>query len=150
MRRGSAASSASAGATESSELGAVAGARPAADAFMYVCGDGGGGPAPRYECFEPAAAPLDQPFDEHMFAEFGKERQVQVVLGASGELHYREELPYHAPDKRKEPMLLPPGEPSPAPPPPAPVTQPTTTTTTAKKSDKKKNDNNGIKKKKTR
>ncbi|XP_049887305.1 retinal homeobox protein Rx2-like [Pectinophora gossypiella] len=108
---------------------------------MYVC-------EPRYEgAFEPGGGGgMEQPFEEHMFGEFGKERHVQVVVGAGGELHYREELAYAPPppppppDKRKdEPLLLPPDH---APPPPP--------TTTTKKSDKKKNDNNGIKKKKTR
>lgn len=133
------------GATEPSEARAeVAGPPPpAADGYMYVCEAPG---AARYECaFEPAPH-MEQPFDEHMFGEFGKERHVAVVVGDIGEL-YRDELPAFAPEhKRKdEPLLLQAAEPSaphaPHPPPPPPP---------AKKSDKKKSDNNGIKKKKTR
>ncbi|KPJ13549.1 Homeobox protein aristaless-like 4 [Papilio machaon] len=125
---------------------------------MYVCGDSAGGA--RYECaFEPSGGPgMDQPtFEEHMFGDFSKERHVQVVVGAGGELQYRDELPVFAAasdQKRKEePLLLqavdgaqpqhsahPPPHPQPPPPPP-PAT---------KKSEKKKGDNNGIKKKKTR
>ncbi|XP_053601860.1 retinal homeobox protein Rx2-like [Plodia interpunctella] len=107
---------------------------------MYVCGDGGPGGGPRYECFEGAAAMEQQAFEEHMFGEFGKERHVQVVVG--GEL-YRDELPVFAaePKRKEEPLLLPPVDAPPPPPPPTPAT---------KKSEKKKGDNNGIKKKKTR
>lgn len=145
-----------AAATEPSEVRAeVAGPHaPAADHYMYVCGEAGGA-GPRYECaFD--GGPMEQPpFEEHMFGEFGKERHVQVVVGAGGELQYRDDLPVfattppNAPSadvKRKdEPLLLPPdGAP---PPPPAHSSTPTTS---SKKSDKKKNDNNGIKKKKTR
>lgn len=137
------------GATEASEVGAeAAGPRPpASDGYMYVCGDAGGGA--RYECaYEPnTTGTMDQPpFEEHMFAEFGKDRHVHVLVGSSGgELSYREEI--HYPDKRKEePLLLQPSDQQPAP----PQTPTTTTTTTTKKSEKKKNDNNGIKKKKTR
>ncbi|XP_041974480.1 homeobox protein prophet of Pit-1 [Aricia agestis] len=108
---------------------------------MYVCGDGAG-PGPRYECFEGAG--LEQPtFEEHMFAEFGKERAVQVVVGDV----YREDLPppcFPDPKRKDEPLLLAADAAPPAPQPP-PQAQ-----TTSKKSDKKKNDNNGIKKKKTR
>lgn len=131
---------------------------PAAEGYMYVCGDSAGGA--RYECaFEPAGGPgMDQPtFEEHMFGDFGKERHVQVVVGAGGELQYRDDLPVFtasSDQKRKEePLLLqavdgaqpqhsahPPPHPQPPPPPP-PAT---------KKSEKKKGDNNGIKKKKTR
>lgn len=110
---------------------------------MYVCGD-----AARYECAFEAAAGMDQPaFEEHMFGEFGKERHVQVVVGAAGELQYRDELPAFpgGDHKRKEePLLLQAVDAAPAahpPPPPPPAT---------KKSEKKKNENNGIKKKKTR
>ncbi|KAI5632520.1 homeobox domain-containing protein [Phthorimaea operculella] len=93
---------------------------------------------------------MEPPFEDHMFGEFGKERHVQVVVGAGGELQYRDDMPVFAPpppDKRKEePLLLAPAEHAqhqpPPPPPPAPAP--------AKKSDKKKGDNNGIKKKKTR
>ncbi|XP_023934430.2 homeobox protein aristaless-like 3 [Bicyclus anynana] len=110
---------------------------------MYVCGDGAG---PRYECAFDGGA-MEQPtFEEHMFGEFGKERQVQVVVGAGGELQYRDELPVFAPDKRKdEPLLL-----QAVDAPPLATPHPPPTTTTSKKSDKKKGDNNGIKKKKTR
>ncbi|XP_045508355.1 homeobox protein OTX1 B-like [Colias croceus] len=119
---------------------------------MYVCGDPAGSAGPRYECsFEPAPGSMDQPtFEEHMFSEFGKDRQVQVVVGAGGELQYREELPVFASSadqKRKdEPLLLQqveaPTQHAAHPPPPPPPT--------TKKSDKKKSENNGIKKKKTR
>ncbi|GBP21341.1 hypothetical protein EVAR_11939_1 [Eumeta japonica] len=144
----------SGGATEPSDAGEVAGAhQPAADTYMYVCGEGA--PGPRFECFEAGAGSgvgAMEHFEDHMFQEFGKERHVQVVVGAGGELQYRDELPAygeahpHTPPKRKdEPILLQSVESAPAsvpppPPPPAP----------SKKSDKKKNDNNGIKKKKTR
>ncbi|XP_061713061.1 retinal homeobox protein Rx-like [Cydia pomonella] len=120
---------------------------------MYVCGD-----SARYECaFEPGGA-MEQPsFEEHMFGEFGKERHVQVVVGAGGELQYRDELPVFGEPKRKdEPLLLQgsehaPQHPLPLPHPPAPAPPPPPAPSTAtKKSDKKKNDNNGIKKKKTR
>ncbi|KAL4709180.1 hypothetical protein ACJJTC_008108 [Scirpophaga incertulas] len=114
---------------------------------MYVCGDGSAAGG-RYECaFEPAAA-IDQPsFEDHMFNDFGKERHVQVVVGAGGEL-YREEIPVFAGDQKRkeEPLMMQPTESTaqPSHPPPAPQS------TTTKKSDKKKSDNNGIKKKKTR
>ncbi|XP_028165749.1 homeobox protein aristaless-like 3 [Ostrinia furnacalis] len=115
---------------------------------MYVCGDGAG-PGARYDCaFD--GPPMDQPpFEDHMFGEFGKDRHVQVVVGAAGELQYRDEIPVFASaaeQKRKEePLMLQPVESTAAPHPPPPP-PPTTT----KKSDKKKGDNNGIKKKKTR
>ncbi|CAK1548584.1 unnamed protein product [Leptosia nina] len=135
------------GATDSREVGTeVAGPHaPAAEGYMYVCGDNAG---PRYECFEPAPS-MEQPtFEEHMFGEFGKDRQVQVVVGAGGELQYREELPvFSSEQKRKEEPLLLQQVDAPAqhathpPPPPPPAT---------KKSEKKKSENNGIKKKKTR
>ncbi|XP_073943511.1 homeobox domain-containing protein reversed polarity [Choristoneura fumiferana] len=106
---------------------------------MFVCEGAGAGSA-RYECsYE--GAPMEPPFEEHMFGEFGKERHVQVVVGAGGELQYRDELPFGEPKRKEEPLLLPPAEAHAPPPAPAPAT---------KKSDKKKNDNNGIKKKKTR
>lgn len=129
-----------AAATEASEAG-VAGARPA-DHYMYVCGEGGA-PA-RYECaFEPGPPMEQPPFEEHMFAEFGKERHVAVAVGAADV--YREELPFVK--RKEEPLLLQPPD-APHHPHPHPPPQPTTTTT--KKSEKKKSDNNGIKKKKTR
>lgn len=138
-------------ATEPSEVGAeVAGPHaPAADGYMYVCGEAGGaGAGARYECaFEPAAGGLEPAFEEHMFGEFGKERHVQVVVGAGGELQYRDDLPvFQAPDsKRKdEPLMLQQVDSAPSHPPPPPPP------TTSKKSEKKKNDNNGVKKKKTR
>lgn len=142
-------------ATEPSEVGAeVAGAHPpAADGYMYVIGDSAGSAGPRYECAFEGGGGMEQPtFEEHMFSEFGKERQVQVVVGASGELQYRDDLPVFAGGEQKrkeEPLLLQAVESAPtshaqhAPPPPPPPT-------TSKKSDKKKSDNNGIKKKKTR
>ncbi|XP_050673700.1 homeobox protein OTX1 B-like [Leptidea sinapis] len=118
---------------------------------MFVCGDAAGAPA-RYQCtFEPSSASMEQPtFEEHMFNEFGKERQVQVVVGAGGELQYREEVPVYQsqePKRKEEALLLQqvdnaaPQHVAHAQPPP---------TTTSKKSEKKKSDNNGIKKKKTR
>ncbi|XP_059049026.1 homeobox protein aristaless-like [Achroia grisella] len=116
---------------------------------MYVCGDSAAGAGTRYECtFEPGGS-MEQPtFEEHMFSEFGKERHVQVVVGAVGDLQYRDELPVFTggtEQKRKEePLMLQQVDSAPAPhppPPPAPTT---------KKSEKKKSDNNGIKKKKTR
>ncbi|KAJ0181159.1 hypothetical protein K1T71_003244 [Dendrolimus kikuchii] len=118
---------------------------------MYVCGDSSAGPGARYECaFEPGAPPMDQPtFEEHMFGEFGKDRHVQVVVGAVGELQYRDELPVFSASgeqkRKEEPLMLQTVESTPAshPPPPPPPT-------TTKKSEKKKSDNNGIKKKKTR
>ncbi|CAG5018260.1 unnamed protein product [Parnassius apollo] len=144
-------------ATEPSEVGAeVAGTHPpAAEGYMYVCGDSANGAGARYECaFEAAGGGgMEQPtFEEHMFSDFGKERHVQVVVGAGGELQYRDELPVFAASndqkRKEEPLLLQPVETAPPqhtsqhpPPPPQP---------TSKKSDKKKNDNNGIKKKKTR
>lgn len=123
---------------------------PPTDGYMYVCGDSAGAAA-RYECaFDSGGAPMDQPtFEEHMFTEFGKERHVQVVVGATGELQYRDEMPVFAsggePKRKEEPLMLQAVESTAAahPPPPPPPT-------TTKKSDKKKNDNNGIKKKKTR
>ncbi|XP_050354556.1 homeobox protein OTX1 B-like [Nymphalis io] len=120
---------------------------------MYVCGDSAGGAGPRYECAFEGGGGMEQPtFEEHMFNEFGKDRQVQVVVGAGGELQYRDDLPVFAGSEQKrkeEPLLLQAVEAAPAshaqhpPPPPPPPT-------TSKKSDKKKSDNNGIKKKKTR
>lgn len=139
--------------TEPREVGAeVAGAGPPpAESYMYVCGDSSTGPGARYECaFEPGAPSMDQPtFEEHMFGEFGKERHVQVVVGAVGELQYRDELPVFSANgeqkRKEEPLMLQTVESTPvAHPPPPPAT------TTTKKSDKKKSDNNGIKKKKTR
>lgn len=142
----------SAGATEPSEVGAeVAGPHPPPpEGYMYVCGDSASGPGARYECaFDAAGGGMDQPtFEEHMFGEFGKDRHVQVVVGAAGELQYRDEIPVFTSGEQKrkeEPLMLQPVESTATahPPPPPPPT-------TTKKSDKKKNDNNGIKKKKTR
>lgn len=149
------------GATEASECGGaeVAGPRPPPPAtdYMYVCGEGA-----RYECaFDQPHATMDHPpFEEHMFAEFGKERHVQLVVGAGGELQYREDMfppppppPPPADAKRqdgKDSLMLQASATDATHPPPPPPATTTTTTTTTKKSDKKKSDNNGIKKKKTR
>lgn len=125
---------------------------PATDGYMYVCGDSTGGAGPRYECAFEGSGAMDQPtFEDHMFSEFSKDRQVQVVVGAGGELQYREDLPVYAGNEQKrkeEPLLLQAVETVPTshaqhPPPPPPPS-------TSKKSDKKKSENNGIKKKKTR
>lgn len=118
----------------------AAGAHP--PAFMYVCE--AGSQAARYECFEPPIAMDQPPFEDHMFADFPKDRHVQVVVGSVGELQFRDDLPVFANDKRKEePLLLQSVEAQSSHPPPPPP-QP------SKKSEKKKSDNNGIKKKKTR
>lgn len=139
-----------AAATEPSEVRAeVAGPLPpAADGYMYVCGDAA--PGARYECAFDQAQPMEHPaFDDHMFGEYAKERHVQVVVGDVADLQYRDELPVFAaggdPKRKEEPLLLQAVESSPAPHPPPPPAP-----TTSKKSDKKKSDNNGIKKKKTR